>query len=160
MVFRPCRPKKKNVPQSADVVKKDNAPSPELNPSGSTEDDSVAELGQLQEMADMNQSKAQYAKKGTQSKNRYHVLNSPPSAREAAFGGPPRYDWIDVETAAAIKVQSKFRQLQVQRELEKQGITTSGQRNRSRARKSKKKIQSASEDVPFLVSMCGIGNLL
>lgn len=24
------------------------------------------------------------------------VLTKPPSAREAAFGGPPRYDWIDI----------------------------------------------------------------
>jgi hypothetical protein len=24
------------------------------------------------------------------------VLTKPPTAREAAFGGPPRYDWIDI----------------------------------------------------------------
>jgi hypothetical protein len=32
-----------------------------------------------------------------------------PSAREAAFAGPPRYDWVDVETTAAVKIQSVAR---------------------------------------------------
>lgn len=30
------------------------------------------------------------------------VLEKPPTAREAAFGGPPRYDWIDVEVSLAV----------------------------------------------------------
>jgi hypothetical protein len=28
------------------------------------------------------------------------VLTEPPSARESAFGGPPRYDWIDIVSKA------------------------------------------------------------
>jgi hypothetical protein len=24
------------------------------------------------------------------------ALDKPPTAREAAFGGPPRYDWMDI----------------------------------------------------------------
>ena len=155
MVFRPCRPKKKSIPRSVDVVKGE-APSPEINPSDSTEDDSVADQKQQR----MESSKGVNAKMGSKRNGRFHVLNAPPPAREAAFGGPPRYDWIDVETAAAIKVQSKFRQLKVQRELERQGITTSAHRNRARAKKNKKSNQAASEDVPFFVSMCGIGSLL
>lgn len=31
-------------------------------------------------------------------------VTEPPSAREAAFGGPPRFDWIDI-------VSSKYRRL-------------------------------------------------
>mmetsp|Transcript_10824 Transcript_10824/g.16115 ORF Transcript_10824/g.16115 Transcript_10824/m.16115 type:complete len:215 (+) Transcript_10824:93-737(+) len=92
-------------------------------------------------------------------KSRYQVMKEAPSARDAAFGGPPRYDWIDVETAAAIKVQSKFRQLRVQRELEAAGLTTSAQRNRIRQRESKQNKAKQSEDIPFLFSMCGIGHL-
>lgn len=93
-------------------------------------------------------------------KSRYQVMKEAPSARDAAFGGPPRYDWIDVETAAAIKVQSKFRQLRVQKELEAAGMTTSAQRNRIRQRECEQSKAKQSEDIPFLFSMCGIGHLL
>ncbi|KAL7579336.1 hypothetical protein ACA910_014012 [Epithemia clementina (nom. ined.)] len=62
------------------------------------------------------------------------VLEQPPSAREAAFGGPVRYDWIDIETTAAIKVQAAYRRNKVMNDLEREGYSTGAIRNRARRR--------------------------
>jgi hypothetical protein len=53
------------------------------------------------------------SKKGGKSKKRSPrpgsvVLDHAPTAREAAFGGPPRYDWIDVEVSFLDGVRSCF----------------------------------------------------
>eukprot|EP00522_Entomoneis_paludosa_P017451 CAMPEP_0172452880 /NCGR_PEP_ID=MMETSP1065-20121228/10412_1 /TAXON_ID=265537 /ORGANISM="Amphiprora paludosa, Strain CCMP125" /LENGTH=221 /DNA_ID=CAMNT_0013205009 /DNA_START=158 /DNA_END=823 /DNA_ORIENTATION=- len=61
-------------------------------------------------------------------------LSAPPAARQAAFGGPPRYDWIDIETTAAIKVQAAYRRNKVMNDLERQGVSTGAIRNRARRR--------------------------
>lgn len=88
------------------------------------------------------------------------VIEEPPSARQAAFSGPPRYDWIDIETAAAIKVQSVFRRNQVQRQLVKHEMTTSAMRNKMRANKaSYSNGAQTSEDVPSALQFCGVGFL-
>jgi len=63
----------------------------------------------------------------------------PPSAREAAFAGPPRFDWIDVETNAATKIQSIVRRKQVMDTLEAKGKSTAAIRNRRRRRKAAKR---------------------
>lgn len=86
------------------------------------------------------------------------VLDQAPSAKDAAFGGPPRYDWIDIETAAAVKVQAAYRRNKVMWELEKQGKSTAAMRNRQRARNSQRKMM-LSEDVPFPLACCGVGFL-
>eukprot|EP00534_Pseudo-nitzschia_fraudulenta_P004063 CAMPEP_0201132644 /NCGR_PEP_ID=MMETSP0850-20130426/46420_1 /ASSEMBLY_ACC=CAM_ASM_000622 /TAXON_ID=183588 /ORGANISM="Pseudo-nitzschia fraudulenta, Strain WWA7" /LENGTH=257 /DNA_ID=CAMNT_0047403033 /DNA_START=312 /DNA_END=1085 /DNA_ORIENTATION=+ len=62
-------------------------------------------------------------------------MSTPPSAAQAAFEGPPRFDWIDIEYNAATKVQKIFRRHLVLRELEEVGLTTSYIRNRKRQRK-------------------------
>jgi hypothetical protein len=82
-----------------------------------------------------------------------------PTARESAFSGPPRYDWVDVESAAAIKVQSIFRRNQVLNQLEKEGKLTAAMRNRIRSRGARGKRGMASEDVPSFLRFCGIGML-
>lgn len=82
-----------------------------------------------------------------------------PTARESAFSGPPRYDWVDVESAAAIKVQSIFRRNQVLKQLEEEGKVTSAMRNRIRSRQARGKRGMASEDVPSFLRFCGIGML-
>lgn len=87
------------------------------------------------------------------------VLKEAPSAREAAFSGPPRYDWIDIETAAALKVQSIFRRNQVLEDIEARGMLTKGMKNRRRARNSKKNNGDISDDVPTCMRFCGIGYL-
>jgi hypothetical protein len=91
----------------------------------------------------------------------YKHTRSPtvPTARESAFSGPPRYDWVDVESAAAIKVQSIFRRNQVLNQLEKEGKLTAAMRNRIRSRGAKGKRGMASEDVPSFLRFCGIGML-
>jgi len=61
-------------------------------------------------------------------------LSGPPAARDAAFGGPPRYDWIDIETRAAIKVQAAYRRNKVMNDLERHGVSTGAIRNRARRR--------------------------
>lgn len=66
------------------------------------------------------------------------VLEAPPSARDAAFGGPPRYDWIDIETHAAIKVQAAYRRHKVMNDVENQGMSTGAIRNRARRRHAEK----------------------
>lgn len=81
-----------------------------------------------------------------------------PTAKEAAFSGPPRYDWVDVESAAAIKIQSIFRRNQVLSELEKEGKSTAAMRNKIRARQAKGK-KFIGEDVPFFAKFCGVGLL-
>jgi hypothetical protein len=83
-------------------------------------------------------------------------LERAPTAREAAFAGPPRYDWIDIETAAAIKVQAAFRRNQVMRELAEHGISTAAMRNRSR-RKKRTEENVGTDDVPSLFRCCGVG---
>lgn len=81
-----------------------------------------------------------------------------PSAKSSAFGGAPRYDWMDIETAAAIKVQSVYRRNKVLKYLEENDMSTPGMRNRRRKRMAKMgKVQS--EDVPFPFNMCGVGFL-
>mmetsp|Transcript_7979 Transcript_7979/g.15032 ORF Transcript_7979/g.15032 Transcript_7979/m.15032 type:complete len:248 (+) Transcript_7979:197-940(+) len=93
--------------------------------------------------------------------NGYKYTRSPtvPTARESAFSGPPRYDWVDVESAAAIKVQSIFRRNQVLNQLEKEGKLTAAMRNRIRSRQVRGKRGMASEDVPSFLRFCGIGML-
>lgn len=81
-----------------------------------------------------------------------------PSARESAYTGPPRYDWIDVEAAAAIKIQSIFRRHLVLAQLEKEGKSTAAMRNKIRSRHAQKK-ELNSEDVPTFMRFCGIGFL-
>lgn len=86
-------------------------------------------------------------------------LQKPPTAREAAYGGPPRYDWIDIETSAAIKVQSVFRRNQTMKQLEEQGMTTAAIRNRSRRRQARMNQRgvAGSGDIPSLLACCGVG---
>lgn len=88
------------------------------------------------------------------------VASPAPSARDSAFGGEPKYDWIDIETAAAIKIQSSYRRNKVMGDLEKEGLSTAAIRNRSRtleARKKKDSVLAASSDVPNIFTCCGVG---
>ena len=83
-----------------------------------------------------------------------------PTAKESAFSGPPRYDWVDVESSAAIKVQSVFRRNQALNVLEKEGKSTATMRNKIRMREAKKNGKvMASEDTPAFLRFCGIGML-
>ena len=79
-----------------------------------------------------------------------------PSAKTSAFGGAPRYDWMDIETAAAVKVQSVYRRNKVLKYLEANDLSTPGMRNRRRKRMAKLS-KNHSEDVPFPFNMCGVG---
>ena len=36
-------------------------------------------------------------------------LQKPPTAREAAYGGPPRYDWIDIVSVMSFRFDFRFR---------------------------------------------------
>lgn len=81
-----------------------------------------------------------------------------PKAKDSAYTGPPRYDWIDVEAAAAVKVQSVYRRHMVLTQLEKDGKSTAAMRNKIRARHAKKQPMSG-EDVPTFFRFCGIGSL-
>eukprot|EP00804_Cyclotella_cryptica_P004636 CCRYP_006946-RA/>CCRYP_006946-RA protein AED:0.29 eAED:0.29 QI:0/0/0/0.5/1/1/2/0/154 len=56
------------------------------------------------------------------------------STKLSASGGAPRYDWMDIETAAAIKVQSIYRRNKALKYLEDNGMLTAGMRNRRRKR--------------------------
>jgi len=90
-----------------------------------------------------------------------HKRNSTvPTAKESAFSGPPRYDWVDVESAAAIKLQSTVRRNQALDQLEKEGKSTAAMRNNIRMREAKKNGKTmVSEDTPTLLRFCGIGML-
>eukprot|EP00934_Nitzschia_sp_Nitz4_P000949 Nitzschia sp. Nitz4//scaffold120_size68122//44587//45448//NITZ4_006050-RA/size68122-augustus-gene-0.58-mRNA-1//1//CDS//3329534296//949//frame0 len=80
----------------------------------------------------------------------------PPAARDAAFFGPTRFDWMDVEAHAAVKIQSIARRNIVMNKLEAQGISTSAIRNRKRRRKAKK-LTAQSADVPSVFACCAVG---
>ena len=84
-----------------------------------------------------------------------------PTAKQATFSGPPRYDWVDVESAAAIKVQSIFRRNQAWSRLENEGKSTIATRNRVRSRQANRNgnLNMAGEDVPLAMRFCGIGML-
>lgn len=87
------------------------------------------------------------------------ALKSAPSAREAAYSGPPRYDWIDVETAAVLKIQAIYRRNKVITALENEGKLTAGMRNRRRARANRMRDGAISDDVPTCMKFCGVGYL-
>jgi len=92
-----------------------------------------------------------------------------PSAKASAFGGAPRYDWMDIETTAVIKIQAAYRRLQVQNYLDANNLSTPGMRNRRRRLQARYKARSGgdkyhggcqtSEDVPFPFNLCGVGLL-
>ena len=85
---------------------------------------------------------------------------SVPTAKESAFGGPPRYDWVDVETSAAIKLQSIFRRNRSIDNLYSSGKTTAYMRNRLRRKEAGFAGRlMAGEDVPTFMRFCGIGML-
>mmetsp|Transcript_44902 Transcript_44902/g.108983 ORF Transcript_44902/g.108983 Transcript_44902/m.108983 type:complete len:331 (-) Transcript_44902:2682-3674(-) len=94
-----------------------------------------------------------------------HTYNTastkPPPARTAAFKGPPRFDWIDIEYAAATKIQSIQRRNMVMSDLEARGYTTSAIRNAKRRRKasnrSYRQKMAAHEEVPAVFSCCAMG---
>eukprot|EP00980_Cylindrotheca_fusiformis_P015455 scaffold4345_cov125-Cylindrotheca_fusiformis.AAC.3 len=85
----------------------------------------------------------------------------PPPAREAAFHGPPRFDWIDIETNAAIKIQSIHRRNMAMKELDEKGMSTSAIRNRRRRRKAASSAHPYSaaqtQDTPSIFSFCAMG---
>jgi len=74
------------------------------------------------------------------------LISTPPLAAESAFGGRPRFDWIDVEYNAATRIQKIFRRHLVLREMEQAGLTTSYIRNRRRQRKARTIFYSASNE--------------
>lgn len=104
--------------------------------------------------------------KGFSAKDRPKVR---PSAKASAFGGAPRYDWMDIETTAAVKVQAAWRRLRVQNRLDAEGISTPGMRNRRRRLRARHRARAGgdkyhggcqtSEDVPFPFNLCGVGLL-
>lgn len=84
-----------------------------------------------------------------------------PSAKSSAFGGAPRYDWMDIETTAAVKIQASYRRLRVQNLLDEQNRSTPGMRNRRARREAGRQSRMSrslpSADVPFPFSLCGVG---
>ena len=119
-----------------------------------------------------------HAKPPNQEQHRRVVMKQAPSAREAAFSGPPRYDWMDIvrayiergvlirsfipsctshshkfihtqETAAAIQVQAAYRRHCVLNQLKAQGHSTAAIRRRAHRR-----------EAPILsdfLACCGVG---
>lgn len=91
----------------------------------------------------------------------YSKSTMPPPAREAAFHGPPRFDWMDIESHAAIKIQSVQRRNMVMKDLEERGLSTAAIRNRKRRRKAAKEAHpytaSQSQDTPSIFACCAVG---
>lgn len=84
------------------------------------------------------------------------ALRKPPTAREAAFSGPPRYNWIDVEASAALKVQSIYRRHQVTSKLQRQGIVTSAMQRKSKQHKAR---YLGDDGMPSMYGCCSIDSL-
>jgi len=87
------------------------------------------------------------------------IQAAPPLQLENVLKGPPRYEWFDIESAAAIKIQSVVRRNFVLADLEDANMTTTRMRNRKRQRLSRKR-DTVTDDVPFIFKMCGVGFLL
>ena len=99
----------------------------------------------------------------TPPKNRKKSSWFRPSAREAVFSGPPKYEWADVEATAAVKIQSVVRYVQTRDSLEHDGFTTAHMRNRIRERKATNNAawrRVITDDVPGMFRCCGVGLLL
>lgn len=84
-------------------------------------------------------------------------MSTPPLAAESAFGGRPRFDWIDVEYNAATRIQKIFRRHLVVREMQQAGLTTSYIRNRKRQRKARTTFYSASSEEEEETADLGFG---
>lgn len=84
-----------------------------------------------------SEAKTNRQKEGTDQAN--SICSLPPPAAKAAFDGPPRFDWIDIEFNAATMIQAVFRRHLVLQFMEQQGTTTSFIRNRTRQRKANTK---------------------
>jgi len=99
----------------------------------------------------------------TPPKNRKKSSWFRPSAREAAFSGPPKYEWADVEATAAVKIQSVVRCVQTRDSLEHDEFTTAHHmRNRIRERKATNNAawrRVITDDVPGMFRCCGVGLL-
>jgi len=85
------------------------------------------------------------------------VLKKPPTARQAAFSGPPRYDWIDVEASAALKVQSLYRRHRVTSDLQRQGIVTTVMQRKFQQRKAR---DLDNDGMLSLYQCCSLSSLL
>lgn len=91
------------------------------------------------------------------------LCSLPPAAKDAAFEGPTRFDWIDVEYSAVTKIQSIFRRHLVLQKLEEQPLSTSFIRNRRRQRKANplvfhsSKADEAAPDLGF--GCCDVGSI-
>ena len=108
-------------------------------------------------------SRGSFSTSTTSPKNRKKFSWFRPSAREAAFSGPPKYEWADVETTAAVKIQSVVRYVQTRDSLEHDGFTTAHMRNRIRERKATNNAawrRVITDDVPGMFRCCGVGLLL
>ncbi|CAB9498010.1 expressed unknown protein [Seminavis robusta] len=85
------------------------------------------------------------------------LFRKPPPAEQAAYTGPPRYDWVDIETAAAVKIQAAYRRWRVITMMEEQGRSTAAVRNSSRRRQAAKEAtMNPAQDFVNLFACCGV----
>lgn len=85
------------------------------------------------------------------------LFRKPPPAEQAAYAGPPRYDWVDIETAAAIKLQAAYRRRLVMNMMEEEGHTTAAVRNMARRRQAAREASSnPAQDFINLFACCGV----
>lgn len=85
------------------------------------------------------------------------LFRKPPPAEQAAYSGPPRYDWVDIETAAAIKIQAAYRRRRIMGMMEEEGQTTAAVRNMARRRQAAKEASTnPAQDFIDLFNCCGV----
>lgn len=85
------------------------------------------------------------------------LFRKPPPAEQAAYAGPPRYDWVDIETAAAIKIQAAYRRKRTMSMMEEEGQTTAAVRNLARRRTAAKQAtNNPAQDFIDLFNCCGV----
>jgi hypothetical protein len=98
--------KKKNHASSSDIREQAPSPNPAAEPrEDASPDDEAVPGGEKENRATATSSlkpvgmSAQDIHRKNKSRLPWRSsveISKPPSAREAAFGGPPRYDWIDI----------------------------------------------------------------
>lgn len=85
------------------------------------------------------------------------LFRKPPPAEQAAYAGPPRYDWVDIETSAAIKIQAAYRRKKIMSKVEEEGHTTAAVRNMARRRHAAIEANSnPAQDFINLFNCCGV----
>lgn len=96
--------------KTADGLDKEHTSTPEEAPTGSQSDYDEGKLseedplsGEQNNITTKDKRSSRSAAKGGINAQDAVAMEAPPAARDSAFSGPPRYDWIDIVSISRLK---------------------------------------------------------